>query len=169
MPIYTPLRFRISPSPRNPKKKISFLRRRRTCPARAGQRPLHPAVRLSQRRAATWAAPTSPPPGPPGPRGAPAAQVRRTATRLLFPAPGDALRRRPPPPPAVPLAAREHRRRAARLHAGAAPSDALRRLRRLLAAPSSPAEAPAAAPLPGEPRASPVDLGVRAPTSPIQI
>ena len=63
MPIYTPLRIRISPSSRNPnKKKDPFLRRRRTCPARAGQRPLHPAARLSQHRRATCPgrAPTSP-------------------------------------------------------------------------------------------------------------
>ena len=104
MPIYTPLRFRISPSPRNPKKKISFLRRRRTCPARAGQRPLHPAARLLPRR--RWPAPpraASPPPLASSPR-----PTTTTAASA--------------PPAAVPLAAREHRRRAARLHAGAAPA-----------------------------------------------
>jgi len=103
MPIYTHLRFRISPSPRNPKKKrISFLRRRRTCPARAGQRPLHPAARRSHRRAATWARPHRRARRPAGPRGA-------LPARVIAPPPHARSRRHPPrgrPPgaPAPPLA-----------------------------------------------------------------
>ena len=144
MPIYTPLRFRISPSPRNPKKKkllpppptdVSGPRRTASAPPR---RPPQPTpcrhVGRAHFAAAGPARPTGSPRGPsphrrprarprsPAPPPSPtpvagAAACRLPAAARLFPR----GRPRPPPPPAVPLAAREHRR-AARLHAGAAPA-----------------------------------------------
>ena len=107
MPIYTPLRFRISPSPRNPKKKNRSPSdpRRRTCPPPAGQRPWP--------QPAHSGAATSPPPPPPptaarepasGPRGpvssaaargSPPARIRRLPD-LRRPAPSPPPHRPPP-------------------------------------------------------------------------
>ena len=134
MPIYTPLRFRISLSPRNPKKKqIPSLRADgRVRPGRTTSA----AARLSQPGRATWPDHFAAPPKPAGPRGALPGPRDAAA-----PCPGRCPPRRRPPLPSPsagaaaaaspsPAARRPppHRRR---------PGDALRRP----PVPSSPAAA----------------------------
>ena len=145
MPIYTPLRFRISPSPRNPKKKRS--------PSSAADgrvRPAPDSVRSTPPPASANAAPPRGPRPhrrrrarqahgePPRPVSAPPPPRPTPVTcAASFPDAGDRRRRVPPPRRRSPLpprpttttaAARGSPRRpgaparAARLHAGAAPA-----------------------------------------------
>ena len=145
MPIYTPLRFRISPSPRNPKKNRSNPHRRRTCPDRTGHRPPRRRQPTASRQVAPRV-PSSPPTpgarqaheGPSPARSLPAASsyVRRRHLR----------RRWPPPPRAAAPPTGVRRRVAAGRRADPAPPRCHLRWPRLRHRPAPPSRPPDAAP-----------------------